>query len=60
MLGQRMSVGLDLHARSVVACGIDGQSGEVWDLPGPPLQVPITGQRGSWESSAPRRSSPPR
>jgi transposase len=29
VLGQRTSVGLDVHARSVVACGIDGQTGEV-------------------------------
>ena len=26
---QRTSVGLDVHARSVVACGIDGETGEV-------------------------------
>ena len=31
MLGRRTSVGLDVHARSVVACRIDGQSGEVWE-----------------------------
>ena len=28
---QRMSVGLDVHARSVVACGLDGQTGEVFE-----------------------------
>jgi transposase len=27
MIGQRTSVGLDVHARSVVACGLDGQTG---------------------------------
>ena len=27
---QRTSVGLDVHALSVVACAIDGQTGEVW------------------------------
>ena len=26
---QRTSVGLDVHARSVVACGLDGETGEV-------------------------------
>ncbi len=29
MLGERMSVGLDVHARSVVAAAIDGVTGEV-------------------------------
>ena len=28
---QRTSVGLDVHARSVVACGIDGETGEVFE-----------------------------
>lgn len=28
---QRMSVGLDVHARSVVACGLDGETGEVFE-----------------------------
>jgi transposase len=27
---QRTSVGLDVHARSVVACGIDGETGQVF------------------------------
>jgi hypothetical protein len=31
VLGQRTSVGLDVHTRSVAACGIDGQAGEVWE-----------------------------
>jgi len=26
---QRTSIGLDVHARSVVACGLDGDTGEV-------------------------------
>jgi hypothetical protein len=26
-----MSVGLDVHARSVVACGLDGQTGELFE-----------------------------
>src|SRR5271165_2715635 len=29
VLGQRTSVGLDVHARSVVACGLDRDTGEV-------------------------------
>lgn len=29
MLRQRTSVGLDVHARSVVACGLDRETGEV-------------------------------
>lgn len=29
MVGQRTSVGLDVHARSVVACGLDRETGEV-------------------------------
>jgi len=28
---QRTSVGLDVHARSVVACGLDGQTGELFE-----------------------------
>ena len=28
---QRTSVGLDVHARSVVACGLDGQTGEMFE-----------------------------
>lgn len=31
MIGQRTSVGLDVHARSVVACGLDGQTGELFE-----------------------------
>jgi len=27
----RMSVGLDVHARLVVACGVDGQTGELFE-----------------------------
>ena len=30
MLAERTSVGLDVHARSVAAAAIDGQTGEVW------------------------------
>ena len=28
-MSERTSVGLDVHARSVVACAIDGQTGEL-------------------------------
>ena len=31
MIGNRTSVGLDVHARSVVACGLDGQTGELFE-----------------------------
>ena len=31
MLGQRTSVGLDVHARSVMACGLDRETGEVFE-----------------------------
>jgi transposase len=31
VIGQRTSVGLDVHARSVVACGLDGQTGELFE-----------------------------
>ena len=31
MSGNRTSVGLDVHARSVVACGLDGRSGELYE-----------------------------
>ncbi len=30
MISERTSVGLDVHARSVVATGLDGQTGEVF------------------------------
>ena len=29
--GNGTSVGLDVHARSVVACGLDGRSGELFE-----------------------------
>ena len=31
VIGNRTSVGLDVHARSVVACGLDGRSGEMFE-----------------------------
>lgn len=30
-MNQRTSIGLDVHARSVVACGLDGQTGELFE-----------------------------
>ena len=31
MINQRTSIGLDVLARSVVACGLDGQTGELFE-----------------------------
>ena len=31
MVGNRTSVGLDVHARSVAACGLDGQTGQLFE-----------------------------
>ena len=31
MFGNRTSVGLDVHARSVVGCGVDGRTGELFE-----------------------------
>ncbi|MFE7423343.1 IS110 family transposase, partial [Rhodococcus sp. NPDC057529] len=31
VMSQRTSVGLDVHARSVVACGLDGETGEMFE-----------------------------
>jgi hypothetical protein len=31
VIGNRTSVGLDVHARSVVACGLDGRTGEFFE-----------------------------
>ena len=31
VVGNRTSVGLDVHARSVVACGVDGRTGEMFE-----------------------------
>ncbi len=30
-MNQRTSIGLDVHARSVVACGLDGRTGELFE-----------------------------
>ncbi|KAA0111031.1 IS110 family transposase, partial [Mycolicibacterium sp. P9-22] len=31
VLRQRTSVGLDVHARSVIGCALDGDTGEVFE-----------------------------
>ncbi|MGV7796058.1 IS110 family transposase, partial [Mycobacterium kansasii] len=31
MKNQRTSVGLDVHVRSVVGCGLDGETGELFE-----------------------------
>ncbi|MDF3309652.1 IS110 family transposase [Rhodococcus sp. T2V] len=41
MFCERTSVGLDVHARSVVAAAIDGQSGEVFKARPPPLHTEV-------------------
>ena len=45
----RMSVGLDVHARSVVACGLDGQTGELFERRLTPDHAEIIG----WVRSLP-------
>ncbi|WP_422656580.1 IS110 family transposase [Mycobacterium sp.] len=46
---QRTSVGLDVHARSVVACGLDGDSGEVFER----RLTPDRGEVLDWVRSLP-------
>nr|WP_186241719.1 IS110 family transposase [Mycobacterium simulans] len=46
---QRTSVGLDVHARSVVACGLDGDTGEVFERRLTPDQDEVLG----WVRSLP-------
>jgi transposase len=45
----RTSVGLDVHARSVVACGFDGQTGQVFER----RLTPDHGEIGGWVRSLP-------
>ncbi len=40
---QRTSIGLDVHARSVVACGLDGETGELFERRLTPDQQEILG-----------------
>ncbi|MGH3576577.1 MAG: IS110 family transposase, partial [Mycobacterium sp.] len=42
-----MSVGLDVHARSVVACGLDGDTGEVFQRRLTPNHQEILGWMGA-------------
>ncbi|MBJ7478574.1 MULTISPECIES: IS110 family transposase [Rhodococcus] len=49
MMYQRTSVGLDVHALSVVACAIDGQTGEVWKQ----RLCPDSGEILAWLRSLP-------
>jgi len=46
---QRTSVGLDVHARSVVACGLDGDTGEVFER----RLTPERGEILDWVRSLP-------
>jgi hypothetical protein len=49
MLFERTSVGLDVHARSVVGCALDGVTGEVWRR----RLTPDNGQILAWVGSLP-------
>ena len=49
MVRNRTSVGLDVHARSVVACGLDGQTGELFER----RLTPDHGEIGAWVRSLP-------
>ena len=49
MLANRTSVGLDVHARSVVACGLDGQTGQLSER----RLTPDHGEILSWIRSLP-------
>lgn len=49
MLLERTSVGLDVHARSVVGCALDGLTGEVWRR----RLTPDNGEILAWVSSLP-------
>src|SRR5204862_122695 len=47
--GQRTSVGLDVHARSIVACGLDAASGELFER----RLVPASREVLSWIAGLP-------
>ncbi|MGH7746511.1 MAG: IS110 family transposase, partial [Candidatus Dormibacteria bacterium] len=49
VIGNRTSVGLDVHARSVVACGLEGQTGELFER----RLTPDHGEIVSWVRSLP-------
>ena len=48
-MNQRTSIGLDVHARSVVACGLDGQTGELFER----RLTPDHGEIVGWSRSLP-------
>jgi hypothetical protein len=48
-MNQRTSIGLDVHARSVVACGLDGQTGELFER----RLTPDHGEIVDWSKSLP-------
>ena len=49
MKNYRTSVGLDVHARSVVACGLDGETGELFERRLTPDHQEILAM-GSWSA----------
>ncbi len=49
MLRQRTSVGLDVHARSVVGCGLDAETGELFER----RLTPDPGEIAAWIASLP-------
>jgi transposase len=49
VVGNRTSVGLDVHARSVVACGLDGQTGELFER----RLTPDRGEVAAWIEGLP-------
>ncbi len=51
MAGNRRSVGLDVHARSEVACGLDGQTGELFER----RLSPDRGEVAAWIEGLPVR-----
>jgi transposase len=48
-MNQRTSIGLDVHARSVVACGLDGRTGELFER----RLTPDHGEIVGWSRSLP-------
>ena len=48
-MNQRTSIGLDVHARSVVACGLDGRTGELFER----RLTPDHGEIVDWSRSLP-------
>lgn len=51
MVGERTSVGLDVHARSIVAGVLDTETGELWSLRLPPTTQAVLGWVGSLPGS---------